>query len=106
MDANILTVRHNGRIGTAKLNDDVAAENWPAEAWLDYPDATLDDEGSEALAEAVYGIVHDWPSHPWPTCVVHREALTVCSMTWCCSGPPEHDVASLGELRPHHPRST
>lgn len=99
-DGPILTMTDGDRTESVLIDGDVAVDNWPNDAWAEpFREDTLDDDASEALAGELFEVVRLWDV-PFSACPDHDEALIdVCSMTWTCSGPPEHDLSPLGSLR-------
>lgn len=98
-DGPVMTVTDGQRTERVLIENDVALENWPEEAWSEqYREDTLDDDASEALAGELFEVTRLW-NIEFPSCPEHGTTLVdVCSMTWICPGPPEHDIALVGLL--------
>lgn len=97
-DDLVLTVTGDDATELVALDAEVAADNWPAEAWSErYREFTLDDDASEAVSGELFEVLRMW-GVSWPECPERHRLVDVCGTTWTCSGQPPHDLAQVGSL--------
>lgn len=97
-DDYALLVSEGARTATLLIPVDVDEEAFQEEAFAaPYRDASLDDDATEAVFDAVVHTMRTWGLTP-PQCQVHGLALDPIGGVWFCPSKPPHDVALLGSL--------
>lgn len=97
-DAFVFKVRCDDQMEDVLLDDLVAEDSWPAEAWAPHLlESTLEEDAAEALATEFLEVLRLW-NVGWTSCSKHQQLIFVCSAVWICPGPATHEIALVGTL--------